>query len=113
MTASEIARNVDNRIQSACYEMASEINDPVYASDPDLKKKIKEAKKLGVTDVSGWLADEYYNDEDLLADFVADWASDLAGWRTELYWETLEVMKKSSHTALKNAVERLELSKGF
>lgn len=38
----------------------------------DHEDKVTEAKKLGVRDIRGWLADELYNDADLVNDLVAD-----------------------------------------
>jgi len=38
----------------------------------EYKDKIAEGKKRGVRDIPGWLADELYNDADLVNDLVGD-----------------------------------------
>ena len=59
--------DIVNHVQTAVGEMGyCEYTQEEYAS------KIKKAKRSGVTDVGGWLADELYNNSSLVNDLVAD-----------------------------------------
>ncbi len=59
--------DIVNHVQTAVGEMGyCEFTQEDYA---DL---IKKAKRRGVTDIGGWLADELYNNSSLVNDLVAD-----------------------------------------
>ena len=59
--------DIVNHVQTAVGEMGyCEYTQEDYA---DL---IKKAKRRGVTDIGGWLADELYNDADVVNDLVGD-----------------------------------------
>lgn len=71
-----IARHIHSWLQEAMGDLA----DAVYgAGDPKWDKRIKQAKKSGVRDLKGWLADELYNDVDVLYDLLGDKVSDECG----------------------------------
>ena len=64
--------DIVNHVQTAVGEMGyCEYTQEDYA---DL---IKKAKRRGVTDIGGWLADELYNNSSLVNDLVADQLFDL------------------------------------
>jgi|TARA_X000001382_G_scaffold128565_2_gene118563 hypothetical protein len=59
--------DIVNHVQTAVGEMGyCEFTQEDYA---DL---IKKAKRRGVTDIGGWLADELYNNSSVVNDLVAD-----------------------------------------
>ena len=59
--------DIVNYVQTAVGEMAYE----EYIQD-DFPDYFKKAKRLGVRDVRGWLADEFYNDSDIVNDLAGD-----------------------------------------
>ena len=64
--------DIVNYVEQAVSEIAY---DP-YARE-NYKDKIAEGKKRGVRDIRGWLADELYNDSDVVSDLVGDQLYDL------------------------------------
>ena len=59
--------DIVNHVQTAVGEMGyCEFMQEEYAS------KIKKAKRSGVRDIGGWLADELYNDAETVNDIVGD-----------------------------------------
>ena len=64
------ARDILSWIQDAVGDMANEYHS-AWANDK-WNTKIKQAKKNGINDIRGWLADEYYNDVDTLQDLCGD-----------------------------------------
>lgn len=44
----------------------------IHSMDPKRLKQIEQAKKNGVIDIPGWLADEIYNEVDTLCDLTGD-----------------------------------------
>ena len=59
--------DIVNHVQTAVGEMGyDEFMQEEYAS------KIKKAKRSGVSDIGGWLADELYNDAGIVGDIVGD-----------------------------------------
>ena len=83
--------------------------------DDQWKKRIKKAKKDGVTDIKGWLADEYYNDVDTLQDLCGDRIFDAAteitthhkNQHNEAFIAIAEKMKEHAHSALVRALDEL------
>ena len=59
--------DIANYVATAVGEIAY---DPFALAD--YEDKVAEAKKRGVCDIRGWLADELYNDSDLVNDLVGD-----------------------------------------
>lgn len=59
LVACEIAQQLSGHLQDACGDLAYEQCRCNF--DEASAKKIREAKKNGVKDIPGWLADEYYN----------------------------------------------------
>lgn len=64
--------DIVNYVQVACGEMAYD----EYAQD-NFPKLFKKAKRQGVRDIGGWLADELYNDSDTVNDLAGDMLFDL------------------------------------
>ena len=88
--------------------------------DEKWRKKVRDAKKNGVQDIKGWLADEYYSDvdtlQDLAGDRIYDAASELTGRMTNRADDTehnlhfiaiAEKMKEHAHPALVKALDKL------
>ena len=117
----EKARNIAQWLQDAVGDLA-------YCCDLDFmdstwRKRVKRAKKDGVIDIKGWLADEYYNDVDTLQDLVGDRIYDAASKLTRntnepgnpvstqehnLHFIAIaEKMKETAHPALVKALDKL------
>jgi hypothetical protein len=71
------AREVSQWLQDAVSDLA--FGTTYEMLDQKWQKKIEEAKWNGVTDLKGWLADEFYNDISTLCDLSGDRIHDLAG----------------------------------
>jgi hypothetical protein len=75
---------------------------------------VAKAKSDGVKDIKGWLADEYYNEEDtlsdLLGDHIYDHATALGGIKdpafSACYIMICETMLPRAHTAMANVLKR-------
>lgn len=107
------ADEVHGWVQDAVGDMANSYHDFL---DNKWSKKIKEAKKYGVTDLKGWLADEYYSDpdtlEDLIGDRVYDKATEILGYHEEPQHTLmcdciLEKMRERSHPAMEKAIDSI------
>jgi hypothetical protein len=68
------ASDISQWLQDAVGDLAYDH----FPMEPKWDRKIRQAKKDGVTDIKGWLADEYYNDVDTLMDLVGDRIFDAA-----------------------------------
>jgi hypothetical protein len=101
-----IARELSGFLQDAVGDRAYDVV-KLPGLDPDLDKKIKQAKKRGVTDIAGWLADEQYNDPILLRDLLGDRLYDETRGNKELRNQVLDLMDQGAHAALKKAIKEL------
>jgi hypothetical protein len=104
-------------IEEAAYETLSWIQNAVgdlaYNCDHSLSERtrimVAKAKSDGVKDIKGWLADEYYNEEDtlsdLLGDHIYDHATALGGIKdpafSACYIMICETMLPRAHTEKK------------
>ncbi len=70
-------------------------------------QKTEKARKNGVRDLQGWLADEMYNDVGLLQDIVGDKVYDYARGSAEKAITILKVLESGGHTALKTACSNM------
>ena len=78
--AERIAHELHGHLQSACQDMAGDIADhPEFYGD-EYAKRIRKAKRAGVTDIAGWLADEFYNDADEVEGLLGDRMCDEVGY---------------------------------
>lgn len=64
-------------------------------------------RKRGATDITGCIADHYYNDKEILGDLVGDRVCDEVGYETPEFYVVLERLQEIGHPALKLAVEEI------
>jgi len=105
MTPQQIARDIRGRLEVACGEIAYEAVQCPF--DEKTEKKIAKAKKDGVRDVAGWLADEYFNDPDFLSDMIGDWVYDAVKGDKALENQVYDELSKNAHSGMKKAIESL------
>lgn len=105
-SAEHIAEELSDFLQDAVGDSAYDLV-KLPGLDPDVDKKIKKAKKAGVTDVAGWLADELYNDASTLEDLLGDRLYDETSGNVELRKQVLDLMEQGAHKALKVAIKNL------
>ena len=108
------ASDICSWVQDAVGDMA---NDYSYlCMDSQWSAKVERAKKDGITDLKGWLADEYYNDvdtlEDLCGDRIHDAATQTLGRYEQPFHDMIFVlicleMEKHSHPALIRALKKM------
>lgn len=94
--------SIVNYIEEACGEMAYDM----FAEDnhPDLFRR---ARKAGIRDIPGYVADELYNDAELVSGLAADGLYELIGNdgknpRDETVWKeyVAELQKRLPHVTL-------------
>jgi len=105
------AREVYQWIQDAVGDIAYD-EWKIYKENSSLPyddsgKRIKKLLKEGVTDIPGRLADDYYNDAELLGDIVGDRIYDKARGNTEDIVKIAEALKEKSHPALREACDKV------
>lgn len=88
----EVVNEVRSHVETACGEMASDMVSPSSGFlDNTWAKRIKAAKRKGVRDIQGWLADELFNDPATVADLMGDRIYDATRgsekWTEEVYAE--------------------------
>jgi len=105
MDPKQIARDIRNRLEVACGEIAYEAVQCPF--DEKTENKIAKAKKDGVRDIAGWLADEYFNDPDFLSDMIGDWAYDATKGDEALVNQVYDALSKNAHEAMRKAIEGL------
>lgn len=68
------ADEVESHLEDACGDLGFEHSQSgdMHFGNRGWDEKVKQAKKDGVQDISGWLADEMYNDVDSLCDMSGD-----------------------------------------
>lgn len=110
----EEASDIVSWLQDAVGDMAYYAD--MHMMDKKWREKVAQAKRDGVTDLKGWLADEYYNDKDILADLCGDKIHDattmICGRKdreqfNRIYIMICEEMKKTSHSVLVQALDEL------
>lgn len=104
---SEIANEVKFHIQTACGEVAFEMTESGSGYDDKWKKRIAKARKNGVMDIRGWLADELYNDPDIISDLVGDKLSDLVSEKQIDYNLVLDELDKNAFDGMRKAIRLL------
>jgi hypothetical protein len=103
--AQEIAHQLSSYLQDACGDIAYEASRP--GSGYGYEAKIRKARKAGVRDIPGWLADELYNDADSIEDLLGDRLYDETPGDKDLRNAVLDCLAKSAHPALTTAVNNL------
>lgn len=107
-TPEQIARELLYFAQEAVGDMASDmLSDSSGFLDDKWSKKIQKAKKKGVRDILGWLADELYNDPDTLEDLLGNKLFEACGVDGELRNQVLDVLNDKSFSGLKTAIKSL------
>ena len=116
MDQSEIAqaaREIGDWLQDAvgdCTFEASE-DDIIYSYGDKYAKKIRDARRNGVVDLTGWLADEFYSDPDIVSDLVGDRLFDSAS-TDEDRCAVARVLRNGAHEALRIACDRFIEGRG-
>jgi len=126
-TADMVTLNlIEKKADEISQWLQDAVGDLAYTCDPldgEWRKRVKRAKKDGVQDLTGWLADEYYNDPDTLQDLAGDRIFDAATQLTRntkergnpvsteehnLHFIAIaEKMKEHAHPALVKALDKL------
>lgn len=79
-SAEDVAHAIKGALEDAAFETASteaeEFLEDGHAFSEEATKKLRKARRDGVTDLSGWYADELIND----AAFIRDLAGDRIHW---------------------------------
>jgi hypothetical protein len=104
-TAKEIAHRLKCYLDDACGDMAHDSMDITF--DEKTTRKIAKARRNGVQDVEGWLADEFYNDVGFITDLIGDRLYDESNKDIGLRNEILDELERHGHTAMKKAAKRL------
>ena len=100
------AREIINWLQEAVGDLAYDTIS--YIDDyPEFKKKIAIAKKQRVKDITGWLADEFYNDPDELIGLLGDKVYEYSLKRPNDTKELLNKLMNYAHDALEIAITKL------
>ena len=113
----EAAHETSSWIQDAVSDVAGTSESMakfIHVGDSKRLKQIEQAKKDGVVDIPGWLADEIYNDEDtlsdLMGDHIFDHATALVGIKdpafSACFIKICEAMLPRVHTAMANVLNR-------
>lgn len=106
------AREIDSWLQDAVGDMSF---DPAFLDD-EWQEKVRRAKKRGVRDIQGWLADEFYNDvdtiRDLTGDRIHDAATQLVSFKNPKHGECMieicKVMKRDNENSpISKAMNRI------
>lgn len=109
LNVNQIVSEVQSHLETACGEIASDMLSPAGGFlDYEWGKRIKKAKKNGVQDLLGWLADELYNDAATLQDLMGDKIYDLTNGNEELQNQVLDALSSKSHPAMKKACKELK-----
>jgi len=88
-----IADQVHAFLQDACTDMAYTVELDFF--DGKIAAAIERARKEGVRDLKGWLADYFYNNPDTLMDFAGDKICDLTDGDEVLAAKVLEELKRA------------------
>lgn len=103
----KVAPKIDSWLQSAVGDIAF-INtmDDMFL-DEEWGKRLAKAKKDGVTDLPGWLADALYDDVDTLVDLLGDRIYDKSQGSNEKFNAICKELSIGAHGALKEACQTL------
>ena len=101
------AREIKSWLEDAVGDAA---NDIIKYPDDDWhgkKSKIMKAKRQGVADLSGWLADELYNEVSTICDLIGDRVYDSSRSNPADAIAILNKIKEHGHSALVAACDQL------
>ena len=100
----ESACEIHGWLQNAVGDAADSMIAFPFCQDEEWEEKIRDAKFRGVTDLSGWLADEMYDDDDTVMDMVGDRLYDSAKQDADRIKVAL-ALKEMGHDAIKKACD--------
>jgi hypothetical protein len=106
----KVAREVLQFAQDAVGDIASDMLSMSSGFlDDEWKRRIAAARQSGVPDLTGWLADELYNDPDTMSDLLGDRIYDATGGDEAKFALVLDALAEGrrAHPALAQAVEDL------
>ncbi|RJQ26711.1 hypothetical protein C4577_02885 [Candidatus Parcubacteria bacterium] len=107
MDAEAIADEIQGFLQDAVGDMASGMISFPDMMDDKIKKKFNRAKKEGVRDLQGWLADTIWDDPNSVEDLIGDKICDLTNGDKNIRNEVCKELINSGHRALSIAAKRL------
>jgi hypothetical protein len=100
-----IAHELIQHAQDAAGDMGHDMTTVPY--DDKIKRKIAKLKRNGVTDITGRLADDYYNDVSFLTDIIGDKLYVAVGKDNVLRKAVCAELERLGHPALKKAAKQL------
>lgn len=108
-----IAQEAISYLGNACGDLAYEYGENKQLAafglgNPEIDNMIKRAKAKGVRDITGWLADELYNDADTIQDFLGDWLADKVSNDGDRNAVLDVIMTLTSSTGIQEAAKRLK-----
>ena len=104
----KVANDIRGFVETAVGEIASDMLSPDSGFlDEAWEKRVKKAKKNGVRDILGWLADELYNDPDTLSDLMGDRIYEATNGNADDYNRVLDVLEKNAFPGMKKACKSL------
>lgn len=111
------AHDIRSWVGDAVGDMAANYKDFIWM-DSKWKKRVENAKRNGVIDLKGWLADEYYSDPDMMQDMAGDRVHDacyelgVKEYSSPEFKQTFnaicDVLIVIGHNALKLAAQKLK-----
>jgi hypothetical protein len=104
--ARELASWVESALNDMAYEQAASFEEG--SALPETFERIKKLKAEGVIDLPGRMADDMYNDAELLSDLLGDRLHDFSRDRAEQTVLLNALKKERTHTAWQEAMQRLE-----
>lgn len=100
-------RQIRAHLEAAVGDLAADMLSPVGGCvDDEWSARITEAKRRKVKDLSGWLADEIYNDPDAIQDLIGDQVYDACEHPKDRL-QLLRALQTSGHAAVKKACQSI------
>ena len=115
--SNDIASDLMGRLSCATGDLASNTVDfdgnlttGIFAAigDDPWRAKAKEAKRDGIWDLHGWLADQLYNDQPTVKSLLGDWIYDETDGDDVMYNQVCDALIEKGHTAVQFAAEELK-----
>lgn len=107
-TPQQIANEVHSYLAEAVGDMAADMVNPSSGFFDEIwDRRIKAARRKGVRDIQGWLADELYNDPDTIADLAGDKIYEATNGDKVCYEQVLKALEERAYPGMKKAVAQL------